>query len=130
MINIFYHYSELKHELSKSLDVMSPQPPIACDLAAIPNNELGVHRENGEALFDAIEEIRELENGYTFKLGTESGVIQKAGAFVARERLCCPFFEFTLTIPPNHEPAWLKLTGNEGVKSYIKKSLLPKLDAL
>lgn len=108
---------------------MSQQPAIACDLTAINDLESEQHRTNAEAIFDAISEIRETPEGYKFKLPANTNHIEKAGAFIARERLCCPFFEFTLTIQPEQKPVWLRLTGRDGVKSYIKETLLPKLDA-
>ncbi len=108
---------------------MSSRPPIACDLSAIDDSELQDHRENGQAVFKAISEIKELDNGYALRLSANTDLISRACAFIARERMYCPFFEFTLTIPPDHDPVWLKLTGREGVKPYIKEALLPKLDA-
>lgn len=108
---------------------MSNQPPLACDLSSIDDNHLDQHRQNGEAVFEAISEIHEVKNGFEFKLPAETELIQKAGSFIARERLCCPFFDFNLSIPSNHQPVWLQLSGREGVKAYIKETLLPKLDA-
>lgn len=100
---------------------MSRQPP----LSVIPEYELEVHRENGEVVFESIEEIWELDNGYRFNLGSNSGIIQKTAKLIARERLCCPFFEFTLTISSNQRPIWLKLTGRAGVQAYIKNLSFP-----
>lgn len=105
------------------------QPIIACNLSAIDDENLEEHYNNGQAVFDAISEIREISDGYTFKLPAETELIRKTGAFMARERQCCPFFEFSLIIPADHKPVWLKLNGREGVKPYIKETLLPKLDA-
>ena len=107
---------------------MNSQPEIACDLSAIEENGRETHREKGQALFDAISLIRETPNGYSFRLPADTDCIEHAGAFIAKERLCCPFFEFTLTIPANRNPVWLKLGGREGVKSYIEETLLPRLD--
>lgn len=108
---------------------MSSQTPIACDLSAIDEDQLEEHRENGEAVFDAISEIRETPRGYRFRLPAKTDIIRRAGAFVARERLCCPFFEFTLTVPPERKAIRLDLAGREGVKPYIEETLLPQLDA-
>ena len=55
-------------------------------------------------------------------------MIEHAGAFVARERLCCPFFHFTLDVPPDGGAVRLEVTGREGVKEYIEESLLPHLE--
>ncbi len=107
---------------------MSTNPPLACDLSLIDENNLDQHRQNGEAVFEAISEIREIEDGFEFKLPAETELIQTVSSFVARERLCCPFFEFTLSIPSNHQSVWLQLSGGEDVKSYIKDTLLPRLD--
>ncbi len=106
---------------------MSTQPPIACDMTAIDDDEHEDHLENGEAVFEAISEIQEIDNGYAFKLPPETELIQQASAFIAKERLCCPFFEFSLNIGANRGPVWLRLTGREEVKPYIKENLLPRL---
>lgn len=106
---------------------MSNEVPIACDLSAISDDELESHRENGEAVLASIQEVREVADGYALRLPPDTTIIQQTGAFIARERLCCPFFEFNLTIQAVHDPVWLTLTGAEGVKQYIETALLPQL---
>ena len=70
-------------------------------------------------LFRAVESIRELPNGYSFRLPTESDVLLTAADFIALERLCCPFFGFGLEIEREGGAVWLSLTGREGVKPFI-----------
>jgi hypothetical protein len=36
------------------------------------------------------------------------------------ERLCCPFIHFTLDIEPNGGPFWLRYTGGEAVKEFLR----------
>lgn len=108
---------------------MSNSSPIACNLSEIEEDEIEDHKKNTETVFNAISKVREEHNGYSFRIPADTNSITKAGAFIARERLCCPFFKFAITVPSEQQPVWLKLTGREGVKSYIKKTLLPKLDA-
>jgi hypothetical protein len=43
--------------------------------------------------------------------------------FIARERLCCPFFTFELVAEQEDGPLWLHLRGREGVKDFIKIEL-------
>jgi hypothetical protein len=38
------------------------------------------------------------------------------------ERLCCPFVRYTLEIEPNRGPFWLRMTGVEGVKEFLRMS--------
>ncbi|TYP93567.1 hypothetical protein LX73_1273 [Fodinibius salinus] len=107
---------------------MSHNQPLACDLTAINDNERATHKTNAEKVFTSVEEWQELSDGYGFRLPTGTGIIEKAGAFIARERQCCPFFTFTLVVTPDGGPIWLKLTGNEEVKEYIKQNVIPQLD--
>lgn len=104
---------------------MSNDPPIACNPAAIDEDEHEAHDEVATAVFESITDLRELPDGYAFRLPTETDVIKKAGAFVSRERLCCPFFQFNLEVTPSEGPVWLKLTGRDGVKEYVEDAVLP-----
>lgn len=107
---------------------MSTETPIACDLSAISSDEREKHEESANAVFNAIEEVRELDNGYAFRLPAETDLVEDTGAFVARERLCCPFFNFKLEVTPEHGPVWLKLTGNEQVQQYIAENVIEQWD--
>ncbi len=107
---------------------MPNNQPIACDLTAIDEDQREQHKTNSEKLFTAIEEWQELSDGYAFRIPTGTEMIERAGAFMARERQCCPFFNFKLEVTPDGGPVWLKLTGNEEVKGYIKQNVIPQLD--
>lgn len=106
---------------------MSNNLPLACDLTAIDEAERSIHKQNSESVFEAIQAIRERPDGYAFRLPAQTAIIEQAGAFIARERLCCPFFHFSLVISPGHGPVWLHLGGNENVKQFIAKSIIPQL---
>ena len=93
--------------------------PIACDLTAIPAEHREHHSAIAEQLFVAVLEIRELPDGYAFRLPEEPRMLLKAAEFVSLERLCCPFFGFALEIEPEGGPLWLKLTGGAEVKEFI-----------
>jgi hypothetical protein len=93
--------------------------PLACNLNAIPASERAGHEVLAGQLFASVLERYELPDGYAFRLPSESEVLKQAAAFIANERLCCPFFRFELVIEPGGEPFWLRLTGGEGVKQFI-----------
>lgn len=101
---------------------------IACDFTAIPENERDDHAETAEAVFESIERYRELPDGYAFELPPETDVISKTGSFIARERLCCPFFTFDLVVEADEGSVWLKLTGDPAVKQYIQDTVLEEWD--
>ena len=95
------------------------ESPFACDMSAIADADRPTHLANIEALFSVVQEVTELPNGYRFRLPGESQVWMLASDWVALERLCCPFFDFSLTIEREHGPIYLTLSGREGVKPFI-----------
>jgi hypothetical protein len=95
------------------------ESPFACDMNAIEPGRRQKHLETIDALFRAVISIRELPNGYAFRLSNESDVLLRAAEFVSLERLCCPFFGFALEVEPEGGAVWLSLTGREGVKPFI-----------
>jgi hypothetical protein len=99
--------------------------PIACNLTAIPAEQLVQHKTTAEQIFLAVGETRELPDGYAFRLPETSEMLLKAAEFVSNERLCCSFFSFTLEVEPQGGPLWLKLRGSEGVKPFIQAEVLP-----
>ena len=70
-------------------------------------------------------EIKELATGYGFRLPLETPMLHKTIEFIANERLCCPFFTFTLVVGGQ---LWLELTGTDEVKDYIKANLVSAIE--
>jgi len=95
---------------------------IACDLTAIEPKQREQHIATVEKVFAVVQEMRELPNGYAFRLPQEPDMWLKAAEFIAHEQLCCPFFGFALEIEPEGGPLWLKLTGSEDVKQFLKSN--------
>lgn len=93
------------------------ETPFACDMSAIPPEERAQHMAAIEAVFGAVQEVRELPDGYSFRL--DSALLLQVADFIAKERLCCPFFGFTVHLEPEGGAMWLSLTGREGVKPFI-----------
>jgi hypothetical protein len=86
---------------------------------AIAPEERGQHIAAIEAVFGAAQEIRELPDGYSFRLPNETPMLLRVADFIAKERLCCPFFGFAVQLEPEGGALWLSLTGREGVKPFI-----------
>lgn len=96
------------------------ESPFACVMTAIDIEKRHQHLETAHKIFEEVEQIRELANGYAFRLRQQPGLIEKIGQFISLERLCCPFFGFTLEVQPEGTEVWLHLTGREGVKPFIR----------
>ena len=94
--------------------------PLACDLSAIEAAQRERHQSNTEQLLATVQSTHELPDGYALRFPAESSIIIKAAEFIKLERLCCPFFNFVLEVEPDNGPLWLKLTGPEGVKQFLR----------
>lgn len=101
---------------------VNPEPLIACNFNAIDPAQRGTHEAVVGNIFASVLEIRELANGYGFRLPPETPMLYKTIEFVANERLCCPFFTFNLVI--TEEQFWLELSGTEAVKGYIHDGIV------
>lgn len=91
----------------------------ACDAKALSSAERARHEELSRALFSAVQEHRELPDGYGFRLPPEKLVA--TAEWVTLERRCCPFFTFVLEQTRDQGPVWLRVTGTKGVKEFIKE---------
>lgn len=99
------------------------ESPIACNMSAIEPGLRAGHVATGEMLFCAAGEIRKLVDGYAFRLPADADTLHKAAGFISLERLCCPFLGFTLEVEPEGGAMWLRLTGREGVKAFIREEV-------
>ncbi len=93
---------------------------IACDPSAIPADQRERWAETGKQVYAAVQEVRELPDGYQFRLPADSAMLIKVAEYIMNERLCCAFLRFTVAVEPNKGPVWLRLTGDRGVKEYIR----------
>lgn len=96
------------------------KPLFACNMLALDKEARKRHIEVMKQLHADTKEVRELPDGYGFRLSSDQATILLVSEFVARERLCCPFFTFEMVIEPEEGPLWLRLKGPEGVKEFIK----------
>ncbi len=95
-------------------------PILACNATAIPHEVRPLHQANTKRIFTSVQEVRELETGYALRLADEADLLQTVVAFLRYERLCCPFFHFTLEMEPDQGPVWLHITGVTDVKAFLQ----------
>ena len=73
---------------------------------------------------DAVEQVEDLPTGYAFRFAPDIALLNGLAEFIGRERLCCPFFHFEIVVEANGGPVWLRLMGDEDVKSFVRENLL------
>lgn len=72
---------------------------------------------------DAVEETRELEDGYAFRFPGSDEWFRTLAEYALYERGCCPFVHFELALEPEGGTAWLRMRGGEDVKRFVREVL-------
>jgi hypothetical protein len=99
------------------------ESPLACDFTAMTAGQRERRQTLAQHLHTAIQEVRELPDGYAFRFPAEPALCLTVAEFMTLERLCCPFFTFELELEREGGPLWLRLTGREGVKQFLRAEL-------
>ncbi len=109
----------------------SQNPPkresaFACDrLVLTPEARKRHFDELGPALRAITKGTRELSDGYEFEFPSDSASFKLVSEWAAGEHLCCPFFDIDLRLEREGGAFWLRLTGREGVKQFIRQDFAP-----
>src|SRR5207247_393344 len=97
------------------------ESPFVCDRQALSPEARKRHfKELGPALGALKLGMRELSNGYEFKFPSDAKTIGMLEEWIGQERLCCPFLHIDLRVERDGGPAWLRLTGPLGTKTFIR----------
>jgi hypothetical protein len=67
--------------------------------------------------------IEELSDGYGIRFAYSRSLFTSLSEWATLEQLCCPFLTFTLELQRDQGPIWLKATGNDGVKDFLRAEL-------
>jgi len=95
--------------------------PLACNMNVFTPAERESHIQTATQLFQIVRYIQAVERGYEFIFPGTPETIIKLAEFISKERLCCPFLEFTLKMVPNYETTSLLLTGPKGTQEFLRE---------
>jgi hypothetical protein len=109
----------MNHEIAAQQGSGTTKSGLMCNMNGIPPQERARYGRLVETLRHAIEERRELPDGYAFQMNTKKIDTAQLVEWVELERQCCPFFGFEIHWDRQNEAVWLHLTGPEGVKDFI-----------
>src|ERR671913_509443 len=88
------------------------EPTLACDFTVMDTEQRERYRMLRRRLSKDLHEARELEDGYAFRHSSEAEVLIALAEYVTLERMCCPFFDFTIEVGRDGGKVWLKMTGD------------------
>jgi hypothetical protein len=96
------------------------ESPFICDTTALDAEQRARHQALMQQLLPAVLEVKELPDGYAARFPMERSIALVLADFILLERLCCPCFTLTLEVERERGPLWLKITGREGSKAFIR----------
>ena len=96
-------------------------PPIACTLTPGQINACRDHLLPG--LFKRAESNDVLPDGYQLTFAAATDTLQAIAETIDRERQCCQFLRFQLTIEPAGGAVVLNVTGPEGGREFLRDLL-------
>jgi hypothetical protein len=120
MVNLNKQKSEKELTMSKQ---DSDPIAFACDLTALDAQERQRYERVREQLQRSVEKVREVDNGYVFLHSADVSTLLMLAEFIRLESRCYPFLCFALKAVSLYGPAWLTVTGPEGVKEFLRAEL-------
>lgn len=99
---------------------MTKQSRFYCNTKALSPADRSRHAELTKKLVATRKEIVETEKGYEFQFGPSTVSLGELAEWVANESKCCPFFDFHLDLEREGSLLCLRLTGEEGIKAFIR----------
>ena len=94
--------------------------PLACRWSVLSAVQQERQRVLYRQLRANVQEVVELEDGYAFRHSSDRAVLLAVAEFVANERLCCPFFEFGITVERDGGPVGLRMRGEGEAKRLLE----------
>ncbi len=101
-------------------------PPIACTLTPGQINGCRDHLIPG--LFARAHATEALPNGYRLTFEPADGTVHRLANTIERERQCCAFLRFQVTVEPAGGPIVLELTGPAGTREFLDDLAVPAAD--
>lgn len=97
--------------------------PVACTLSP---GELTCQAEQLiPGLARAAASVAPVEGGVRLELDPADGQLERITRIIERERHCCRFLRFELTVPPGGAPYRLDITGSDGTVAFLESILGP-----
>lgn len=105
--------------------VVKTDSPFFCNRTALTAEERHHQQELGKILHSALLGVQELNDGYEFEFVPGRANYQALVEFSPMEQACCPFFDISIRMEREGGKLWWRLTGREGVKTFIRAEFSP-----
>jgi hypothetical protein len=95
-----------------------------CKTSAFNPEEGARHKEMTNKLVSSWKSFVETKDGYKFLFSSTKVTLAELNEWASNERKCCPFFAFRIDSEREGSVLCLQLSGEEGVKPFIRSEFL------
>jgi len=106
--------------VNQEKQVAAAQSKFYCNTKALTPEERTRHKQLSKKLTAQRKEIMETEKGYEFQHSPADISLSELAEWVGAESKCCPFFDFHIDLEREGKLLCLRLTGEEGIKTFIR----------
>lgn len=96
------------------------QSKFYCNAKALNPSERSEHKRLTDKLVMVRKKIVETDEGYEFQFDPSDISLAELSTWVVAEGKCCPFFDFHIDLERAGSLLCLRLTGEDGIKSFIR----------
>jgi hypothetical protein len=96
------------------------QSKFYCNIKALSPDERVRHDKLNQKLLAARKEVIETAKGYELQFRPAEVSLAELAEWVTAESKCCPFFDFHIDLEHEGSLLCLRLTGEEGIKPFIR----------
>jgi hypothetical protein len=118
--------SQTQPQTSKESQMTTTQSKFYCNIKALTPEQRAHHKQLGDKLMVARTEIVAMPNGYEFQFSPKNVTLAELADWVVEENKCCPFFDFHIDLENEGTRICLRLTGEEGIKQFIRGEFFVK----
>jgi hypothetical protein len=102
------------------MQATTQQSKFYCNIKALTPEERARHKQLGDKLAAQRRKIVETAKGYEFQFSPKTVSLPELAEWVVAESKCCPFFDFHIDLEEQGGLLCLRLTGEEGIKAFIR----------
>jgi hypothetical protein len=105
---------------SSAPSATTTQTKFYCNIKALTPDERARHQKLTDKLIAARAAIVETDRGYEFQFTPAAISLAELATWAVAESKCCPFFNFHLDLEKEGTLLCLGLTGEHGIKPFIR----------
>lgn len=92
--------------------------PLVCQLTG---PELQARKADlQQVVFSKVTAVDEVETGFVFRFADQGDFLRLLVDYMIAEQACCPFFQFDLSIQPNHGGIAWQISGPPAAKEMLR----------